>query len=104
MAAGFKALLTKDQINTTLGGISVRLREVMDDIAQFDALFQAEGVAGLVANFGFDQADPTGAPDANLIGTVNNKYAKLRRIYLGAEALAVAENFREFSPQVEALR
>jgi hypothetical protein len=103
MAAGYKALTTKDQINKTIGGISVRLREIMNDIEQFDAFFQQEGVAGLVANFGFDQADPTGAPDANMVGTVSNKYAKLRRIYLGGEALAAAENFREFAPQVEAL-
>jgi hypothetical protein len=103
MAAGYKALTTKDQINKTIGGISVRLREIMDDIAQFDAFFQQEGAAGLVANFGFDQADPTGAPDANLVGTVNNEYAQLRQIYLGAQALASAKNFRTFAPQVEAL-
>jgi hypothetical protein len=100
MAAGYKALTTKDMINQTIGGISVRLREIMDDVAQFDAFFQAEGTAGLIANFGF-AADGI---DANLVGTVNNDYAQLRQIYLGLAALASAKNFRTFAPQVEALR
>jgi hypothetical protein len=94
------ALTDKAMINTKLGGISVRLRDLMDEIGQYDTFFQGQGVAGLVANFQFD-ADGV---DANLVGTVSNKYAQLRRIYLGAEALAVAVNFREFAPQVEALR
>jgi hypothetical protein len=104
MAAGFKALLDKTQINTKIGSISVRLREVFDEIEQFDAFFQAEGVAGLVANFDFDPDDTVDAPDANLVGTVSNQYAQLRRIYLGEEALATANNFRSFAPAVEALR
>jgi hypothetical protein len=104
MAAGYKALTTKDMINTTIGGISVRLREIMDDIGQFNAFFQAEGVNGLVANFGFDTVDPTNKPDANLVGTVNNEYEQLRQIYLGAQALATAKSFRTFAPAVEALR
>jgi hypothetical protein len=103
MAAGYKALTTKDQINKTIGGISVRLREIMNDIEQFDAFFQQEGVAGLVANFGFDPTDTVDAPDANMIGTVNNKYAQLRQIYLGAQTVDPAVNFREFAPHVEAL-
>jgi hypothetical protein len=100
MAAGYKALTTKDMINQHIGGLSVRLREIFNDVAQFDAFFQAEGTAGLIANFGFD-ADGV---DANLVGTVNNDYAQLRQIYLGAQALATAKNFRTFAPQVEALR
>jgi hypothetical protein len=104
MAAGFKALLDKTQINTRIGGISVRLREVFEEIGQFNAFFQAEGVAGLVTNFGFDPTDTVNAPDANLVGTVNNEYEQLRQIYLGAQALASAKDFRAFAPQVEALR
>jgi hypothetical protein len=104
MAAGFKALLDKTQINTKIGGISVRLREVFDEIEQFNEFFQQEGVAGLVANFGFDPTDTVNAPDANLVGTVNNLYELLRQVYLGAQTVDPAVNFRQFSPQVEALR
>jgi hypothetical protein len=98
------ALTDKAMINTRIGGISVRLRELMDEIGQFDTFFQGQGVAGLVNNFQFDPTDQTNAPDANLVGTVSNAYAQLRRIYLGGEALAAVKNFREFAPQVEALR
>lgn len=104
MAAGFKALLTKDQINTRIGGISVRLREVFDEIEQFNAFFQAEGVAGLVANFGFDPTDTVNAPDANLVGTVSNRYELLRQVYLGAQTVDPVVNFREFASPVEGLR
>jgi hypothetical protein len=104
MAAGFKASLDKAQINNKIGGLSVRLRDLMEEIGQFDAFFQAEGVAGLVTNFGFDPTDTVNAPDANMVGTVSNQYALLRRIYLGEEALASPNDFRAFAPQVEALR
>jgi hypothetical protein len=104
MAAGFKALTTKDQINQTIGRISVQLRDIFDEVEKFNAFFQSEGATGLRDNFGFDAADPTGMPDANLIGTVNNLYELLRQVYLGVQTVDPAVDFREFAPQVEALR
>jgi hypothetical protein len=98
MAAGFAALLTKDQINQTIGRIAVQLRETFELVAQFDAFFQAQGATGLVTNFGFDSGD------ANLVGTVNNDFEQLRQIYLGLAALASAKDFRAFSDDVEGLR
>jgi hypothetical protein len=98
MAAGFAALLSKDQINQAIGRNAVQLREVFEAIAQFNAFFQAQGASGLETNFGFTTAD------ANLVGTVNNDFELLRQIYLGLEVLATAKNFRAFSDPVEGLR
>jgi hypothetical protein len=98
MAAGYAALTTKDQVNQTIGRIAVQLRELFDAVEQFNAFFQARGATGLETEFGFASAD------ANLIGTVNNDFEQLRQIYLGAQALASAKDFRAFSDDVEGLR
>jgi hypothetical protein len=98
MAAGFAALLTKDQINQNIGRLAVSLRDTFADIGQFNAWHAGVGGAGLEATYGFT------AGDAAIIGSAVTDFEQLRQIYLGAAALASAKNFRAFSDDVEGLR
>jgi hypothetical protein len=98
MAAGFAALITKDQINQGIGRIAVQLRDTFEVVAQFNAWHAGVGSAGLESDFGFTSGD------AAIIGSAIGDFEQLRQIYLGAEALASAKNFRAFSDDVEGLR
>jgi hypothetical protein len=98
MAAGFGALLTKDQINQNIGRLAVSLRDTFADVAQFSAWHAGVGGAGLEATYGFT------AGDAAIIGSAITDFKQLEQIYLGLAALASAKDFRAFSDDVEGLR
>lgn len=98
MAAGFAASLDKDQINQRIGRIAVSLRETFEDVGQFAGWFAGVGASGLETTYGFSSGD------AAIVGSAINDFEQLRQIYLGAQALAEAKNFRTWSDDVEGLR
>jgi hypothetical protein len=98
MAAGFAALLDTTQINQNIGRIAVQLRETFELVAQFSGWHAGVGATGLETTYGFTSGD------AAIIGSAITDFEQLRQIYLGAQALASAKNFRAFSDDVEGLR
>jgi hypothetical protein len=98
MAVGFAAFNTKDSINQNAGRMAVGLRDAFEKVEQFSTWFAGVGAAGLETTYGFT------AGDAAIIGSAVTDFEQLRQIYLGAQALASAKNFRTFSDDLEGLR